>query len=99
MISTTTRPTPNLVHCYCAGPAAAAVAAAAGPGAAGMKGVAGGPGHHLAQRVDAAYFDSYSYFDIHHEMLSDKVSKGFWGGGTTRHRHACGITVAAIHIA
>lgn len=35
-------------------------AAAAGSGSAGC-------------RVDAAYFDSYSYFDIHQEMLSDKV--------------------------
>jgi hypothetical protein len=30
--------------------------------------------------VDDAYFDSYSYFDIHHEMLSDKVN-GPEGGG------------------
>jgi hypothetical protein len=56
----------------CAGPAAAA-----GPGPSGVQGVAvSGPGHHLARRVDAAYFDSYSYFDIHHEMLSDKVMPG-----------------------
>ncbi|KAK9823570.1 hypothetical protein WJX72_003898 [[Myrmecia] bisecta] len=26
-----------------------------------------------AERVDRSYFDSYSYFDIHREMLSDKV--------------------------
>lgn len=26
-----------------------------------------------AQRVDESYFDSYSYFDIHREMLGDKV--------------------------
>ena len=25
------------------------------------------------QRVDESYFDSYSYFDIHREMLADKV--------------------------
>ena len=26
-----------------------------------------------AQRVDESYFDSYSYFDIHREMLGDKA--------------------------
>jgi protein arginine N-methyltransferase 3 len=55
---------------------AAAAAAAAGPA---VRGVVGGSGSSLAKRVDAAYFDSYSYFDIHHEMLSDKV--GLCGGG------------------
>ena len=32
------------------------------------------------ERVDATYFDSYSFFDIHREMLSDKVTPGrlFW---------------------
>lgn len=50
--------------------AGGAAAAASGPG---LKGVFGGAGSSLARRVDAAYFDSYSYFDIHHEMLSDKV--------------------------
>ena len=28
------------------------------------------------QRVDDSYFDSYSYFDIHREMLADKVQHG-----------------------
>ena len=28
------------------------------------------------QRVDDSYFDSYSYFDIHREMLADKVPHG-----------------------
>lgn len=37
---------------------------------------AGSGGGSAGCRVDAAYFDSYSYFDIHQEMLSDKV----WGG-------------------
>ena len=31
------------------------------------------------QRVDDSYFDSYSYFDIHREMLADKVRCGGQG--------------------
>ncbi len=31
------------------------------------------------QRVDDSYFDSYSYFDIHREMLADKVLYGRQG--------------------
>jgi hypothetical protein len=33
----------------------------------------GGAGGSAAAAVDAAYFDSYSYADIHHDMLADKV--------------------------
>lgn len=33
-----------------------------------------------AARVDNAYFDSYSFFDIHREMLSDKVPPLGWLG-------------------
>jgi len=42
------------------------------------------------QRVDDSYFDSYSYFDIHREMLADKVR--YSGKGSlrqTRHLHRC----------
>ena len=50
----------------------AAAAAGAGSGAAAR-------GRAVQRsRVDQLYFESYSYFDIHREMLGDKVS---WLGG------------------
>lgn len=47
-----------------------------GPTPHAVTGIVGKVGANLARQVDAAYFDSYSYFDIHHEMLSDKVGVG-----------------------
>lgn len=44
-----------------------AAAAAAGGGAAAA------PEDEEAKRIDESYFDSYSTFDIHREMLADKV--------------------------
>lgn len=32
----------------------------------------------VAQRIDRSYFDSYSQFEIHREMLGDKVSHLLW---------------------
>ncbi|EFJ46010.1 hypothetical protein VOLCADRAFT_82080 [Volvox carteri f. nagariensis] len=49
--------------------AAAAAAAAAGTAAAADPEATAAA---KARKVDAAYFDSYSYFDIHREMLGDK---------------------------
>jgi hypothetical protein len=54
---------------------------AAGGKARGGRGVvvpAGRKGAKVAStaaRIDAAYFESYSYFDIHREMLGDKVRR------------------------
>lgn len=42
-----------------------------------------------AGRVDDTYFDSYSYFDIHCEMLADKVSSD------TLHCRICPFSVVA----
>ncbi|KXZ55523.1 hypothetical protein GPECTOR_2g1072 [Gonium pectorale] len=53
-------------------PEAAASAAAADPEAAAVVAAASAAAAETARRVDAAYFDSYSYFDIHREMLGDK---------------------------
>jgi hypothetical protein len=39
--------------------------------------VAGVGAGAAAAAVDAQYFDSYSGFDIHQEMLSDKVRCGY----------------------
>eukprot|EP00775_Hariotina_reticulata_P002332 gene2332-2640_t len=58
-----------------------ATATAAGPRPAGPRVLgaklagpfSGGGAAVAACGVDAAYFDSYSHLDIHHEMLSDKV--------------------------
>ncbi|GLC40712.1 hypothetical protein PLESTB_000030300 [Pleodorina starrii] len=49
-------------------PAAGSPGQAADPEAAAAAAVAAA----AARKVDAAYFDSYSYFDIHREMLGDK---------------------------
>ncbi|PSC72845.1 putative arginine N-methyltransferase 3 isoform A [Micractinium conductrix] len=46
-------------------------AVAAGAAAGGDKGKA--PADEAAQRIDDSYFDSYSTFDIHRDMLADKV--------------------------
>ncbi|KAG2501748.1 hypothetical protein HYH03_000248 [Edaphochlamys debaryana] len=56
------------------GAAAEAAAAAAGldPEAAEAAAVAAAAAADKAKKVDQAYFESYSYFDIHREMLGDK---------------------------
>ena len=61
------------------GEAAGEAAAAADPEAAAAA-AAAAAAVAKAKRVDAAYFDSYSYFDIHREMLGDKVRGGRPGG-------------------
>lgn len=49
------------------------------PGKQGPKGSGGPGGNSTTDRIDRAYFESYSYFDIHREMLGDKVrSRGDW---------------------
>lgn len=53
-----------------AGPSTSVAAAAAETAA---KGKAAGEGLSEADRIDASYFESYSFFDIHREMLGDKV--------------------------
>lgn len=45
-----------------------------------------------AKRVDESYFDSYSYFDIHREMLGDKVLS------TPSLLHAHMVTEIAHHV-
>lgn len=62
-------------------PAAAAAAGTSGMGATGGSGTAGcaaapagqGGARSMKEEVDASYFDSYSGFNIHREMISDKV--------------------------
>ena len=63
-------------------PAASGVVVAGKPQTGRASG--GGSGSGMAPGsagVDAAYFESYSYFDIHREMLGDKVRCGarIWG--------------------
>ena len=62
--------------------AAAAAAAAEDSASGGSKeaaaagGAATGPGaeaREAKERIDKSYFESYSFFDIHREMLGDKV--------------------------
>lgn len=58
--------------------AAAATAAAEADGGDPEAAAAAAIAAARAKKVDAAYFDSYSYFDIHRDMLGDKV--GFPAG-------------------
>jgi protein arginine N-methyltransferase 3 len=59
----------------------ASTSASASAGGSGAKAAAGnqqqpgaaGPAGQAAQRIDESYFDSYSTFGIHREMLADKV--------------------------
>lgn len=65
-------------HGGSAGEASTSAAAAAAGG-----GAAAAPEDEEAKRIDESYFDSYSTFDIHREMLADKV--GCRAGWTVEH--------------
>ncbi len=72
------------------GSAGVASTSAAGGGAAA-------PQDEEAKRIDESYFDSYSTFDIHREMLADKVS-GESSRGSMRWACKNGGVPAAVQI-
>lgn len=56
-----------------AGPSTSAAAAPPAPGPAAAAGAAAAAAGSAKERIDQSYFESYSFFDIHREMLGDKV--------------------------